>query len=145
MQNVLKKPIKVPQIMIGEEPILDYFLENESKFSDLNYLITYKNYLRKEKSDYSNESEFLVYEGSKAIIPHLSRGKRYFGNSKMIKCDESEISNRRAYKRFIRINENFLFFDAMLFVIHQGNTYRLKETKGFLQLYFWNRQTVKII
>jgi hypothetical protein len=79
MQNVLKKPIKVPQIMIGEEPILDYFLENESKFSDLNYLITYKNYLRKEKSDYSNESEFLVYEGSKAIIPHLSRGKRYFG------------------------------------------------------------------
>jgi hypothetical protein len=110
MQNVLKKPIKVPQIMIGEEPILDYFLENESKFSDLNYLITYKNYLRKEKSDYSNESEFLVYEGSKAIIPHLSRGKRYFGNSKMIKCDESEISNRRAYKRFIRINENFLFY-----------------------------------
>jgi hypothetical protein len=96
MQNVLKKPIKVPQIMIGEEPILDYFLENESKFSDLNYLITYKNYLRKEKSDYSNESEFLVYEGSKAIIPHLSRGKRYFGNSKMIKCDESEINNRRA-------------------------------------------------
>jgi hypothetical protein len=144
-QTTINKDIKGNQFTVIDGPILDFFVENQAKLDDLTYVITYQNYLKKDDSEYSNKSDFLVYEGSKAIIPHLSRGKRYFGNSKMIKCDESEISNRRAYKRFIRINENFLFFDAMLFVIHQGNTYRLKETKGFLQLYFWNRQTVKII
>jgi hypothetical protein len=145
-QTTINKDIKGNQFTVIDGPILDFFVENQAKLDDLTYVITYQNYLKKDDSEYSNKSDFLVYQqGHKVIVPHLIRGKRYFGNTKLVRCDPSDLRNTWEYERLIRINKSYHFFDSMLFVIWDGITYRLKENEGFLQLNIWQRQTVKIL
>jgi len=126
-----------------DEPVLNDFVENESIFDDLRYIISYKNNIRRDF--YDRENDFCVYHGQQSLFHHIIKAKRFFGNSKLVKCSNLEISLRRGLKRLIRINEEYYFMDSMLFVQASGETYRLKDNFGFLQLHIPQRQSIKIL
>jgi len=131
------------QKMNCDELTLDYFVRNEANFNELTYIISFYDYVK--KYDYRKNGDFLVYHGSMAILPHLIKGKRYFGNTKLIMCHPEEIENNKNYKRLIKVNEYSLFINSMLFIRASGKTYRLKDNEGFLQLDIQQRQHINII
>lgn len=139
----IQKHLLNDQITMKDELILNHFVENEASFNDLRYIISYYNYLKKE--DNRRNGDFLVYHGRQTVLLHLIKGQRYFGNTKLIECLPSEISGNKVFERTIIVNERHLFLKAMLFIEAGGDTFRLNDTEGFLQIHIPQRQTIKIL
>lgn len=142
LQNSIKNGYESDIFELNNDPILDYYVQNQHEIDDLTYIITYKNYLRKDH--YYENNDFIVYEGNQAIIPHIIKNRRYFGNTKLIESDVFEMKHMK-YSRLIKVNNDFFFIDSMLFVKHEDTMYRLRETEGFLQLHTWQKHAPKLI
>ena len=136
MNIEIENSIKNDRKKLPNEVILDYFVTNQRVFDDISYL---------RQMTKTGDDDFLIYPGKVTKLPRINLGKRYFGNSLLIQCDEEEIRSSKEHQRVIKVNDGFFFLNAMLYVQCFGQTYRLKANEGFLQLYFWQRHTPKII
>ncbi len=142
VKKKIQKCILPDQILNKKDLVLNDFVENEGLFNNLIYKIKYTEHLKIELK--SKESEFLIFDGHQTTISHFIKGKRFFGNSKLIECSPLEIVNKTYQRRLIRINTSYYFIDAMLFVQAGSKTFKLRDSNGFFQLHIPQKQTIKI-
>ncbi len=131
------------RINITDELILNHFVENESDFSGLKYIISFYDYLKKK--DAQRNGNFWIFDGRHIVLTHIIKFRQYFGNIKLIKCSPFELSENDEFQRTILINQKHLFLKAMLFVQAEGETYRLRNPEGYLELSIPLKQTIKIL
>jgi hypothetical protein len=123
---------------------LEKIIEKQSKYSDISFKIVCRDFLRMHPlSNGSFSRDFVIYDNRIAEILSLIKGQRFIGNSLLIR-HKGSIKWDPSFRRIIRVNEKYVFFDATLFVREGKFIYGLRDNEGLLHLWMPVRKTVKI-